>query len=286
MDKDTKDFGFPFQPYSIQVNFMRNLYECLEGSNLGIFESPTGTGKSLSIICSALSWIKDHQSKRKSDLRLKIKAIEAQNDAQADTDDWFEAAVKKSKANDVKAGLKAELKFLEDKDSRLADLKARKKSITRCEVSNLDPEFDQLLRDIQALKGELKGQDDDNLLSDYDSDDDRQNFDREDEETEDFSHRIFYCSRTHSQLSQFIKEIQKTGFVRDIRLVSMASRANMCINPAVKQLGNPTLINEKCLEIQKKQISGKSTLKSGAKRQKTTSGCPFSKQSAITTLKA
>ena len=36
-------FPFPFEPYDIQVEFMRNLYTALEGGKLGIFESPTGT---------------------------------------------------------------------------------------------------------------------------------------------------------------------------------------------------------------------------------------------------
>lgn len=36
-------FQFPFQPYSIQLDFMKNLYKCIENRKLGIFESPTGT---------------------------------------------------------------------------------------------------------------------------------------------------------------------------------------------------------------------------------------------------
>lgn len=36
-------FDFPFQPYDIQLGFMRQLYKCLEQGRVGIFESPTGT---------------------------------------------------------------------------------------------------------------------------------------------------------------------------------------------------------------------------------------------------
>lgn len=36
-------FQFPFKPYAIQEKFMRNLYNTIENSKLGIFESPTGT---------------------------------------------------------------------------------------------------------------------------------------------------------------------------------------------------------------------------------------------------
>lgn len=37
------DFPFPFPAYDIQKDFMRNLFQSLEGEKLGIFESPTGT---------------------------------------------------------------------------------------------------------------------------------------------------------------------------------------------------------------------------------------------------
>ena len=94
------------------------------------------------------------------------------------------------------------------------------------------------------------------ILDDYNSDSD-EDHDNEYSDTlepkEDFSLRIFYCSRTHSQLAQFVKEIQKTEFAADIRLVSLASRSNMCINDSVLSLKNNSMINERCLELQKKK---------------------------------
>lgn len=81
--KPPEEFPFPFQPYAIQKNFMRELYHTLERGQVGIFESPTGTvregwevpastamhacppppsqGKSLSIICGALKWLVDKE---------------------------------------------------------------------------------------------------------------------------------------------------------------------------------------------------------------------------------
>lgn len=34
--------AFPFTPYSIQLDFMRELYALLEHGGIGLFESPTG----------------------------------------------------------------------------------------------------------------------------------------------------------------------------------------------------------------------------------------------------
>lgn len=35
-------FNHPYQPYEIQMDFMSDLYDTLEESKIGIFESPTG----------------------------------------------------------------------------------------------------------------------------------------------------------------------------------------------------------------------------------------------------
>ena len=59
----THPFGFPFPPYSLQLSFMTELYRCLDEGGVGVFESPTGTGKSLSLICGALRWQLDQQEK-------------------------------------------------------------------------------------------------------------------------------------------------------------------------------------------------------------------------------
>ncbi|MDP2435549.1 MAG: hypothetical protein Q8P67_07385, partial [archaeon] len=56
---------FPFPPYEIQLGFMTHLYMGLQGSlralrdsgNVAVMESPTGTGKSLSLLTSLLHWL-------------------------------------------------------------------------------------------------------------------------------------------------------------------------------------------------------------------------------------
>ncbi|KAM7126002.1 regulator of telomere elongation helicase 1 isoform 1-T1 [Molossus nigricans] len=59
---------FPFQPYKCQEEYMTKVLECLQKKVNGILESPTGTGKTLCLLCSALAWrehLRDSISARK-----------------------------------------------------------------------------------------------------------------------------------------------------------------------------------------------------------------------------
>ena len=40
----------------------------------------------------------------------------------------------------------------------------------------------------------------------------------------DWNCKIFYCSRTHSQLSQFVQEVKKSPYGNRVRVVALASR--------------------------------------------------------------
>ncbi|XP_029051589.2 regulator of telomere elongation helicase 1 homolog isoform X1 [Osmia bicornis bicornis] len=49
--------NFPFKPYSVQEEYMTKVIECLQNNKNGVLESPTGTGKTLCLLCSSLSWL-------------------------------------------------------------------------------------------------------------------------------------------------------------------------------------------------------------------------------------
>ncbi|KAI3949713.1 hypothetical protein MKX01_040930 [Papaver californicum] len=59
---------FPYKPYGSQLAFMGRVISTLDrGKKQGhchaLLESPTGTGKSLSLLCSALAWQQNYKSK-------------------------------------------------------------------------------------------------------------------------------------------------------------------------------------------------------------------------------
>jgi Fanconi anemia group J protein len=48
---------FPFKPYPCQIQLMSKVIKSLKGKEHGLLESPTGTGKTMSLLCSTLSWL-------------------------------------------------------------------------------------------------------------------------------------------------------------------------------------------------------------------------------------
>ena len=62
--------AFPLPPYEVQKELMSELYKVCKEGGVGIFESPTGTGKSLSVICSTLQWRADEEASRRLDLMV------------------------------------------------------------------------------------------------------------------------------------------------------------------------------------------------------------------------
>lgn len=51
------DIFFPFKPYENQITYMSQVIEGLNNRNLCALESPTGTGKTLCLLCACLAWV-------------------------------------------------------------------------------------------------------------------------------------------------------------------------------------------------------------------------------------
>ncbi|CAI9114124.1 OLC1v1014776C2 [Oldenlandia corymbosa var. corymbosa] len=296
--------AFPYRPYSIQLDFMKALYQSLEKGGIAMLESPTGTGKTLSIICSALQWLVD---KKQKDQVFKpgsnLEKIGQSEDLHISDDepDWM----KNFTLND-------ESKTPEDSSNTGKNKKGRERAKGKKEGNSVrdiitqnggDGEHNADKRRMKALrpnKGVEDVDDGEFLMDDYESenedgipkkrgsggcsfdsssDEEEQELDVKEKE-EEAKLKIYFCSRTHSQLSQFIKELRKTKFACELKVVSLGSRKNFCINEEVLRLGNSISINERCLELQKNKKIGASkmaNLDAGrrVRRMKAPSRCPM-----------
>lgn len=308
-------FPFPFTPYSIQKDFMAELYQVLEAGKIGIFESPTGTGKSLSLICGALSWLRDfEQKKRQEEARLLETETAPLNDGKAqppllssscqetpDTlrpagePDWVTQFVQKKEERDLVDRLKEEQTRRKKREERLQQIRhnAQLKYVAKRERQEED-ETERLLRLSREVLAagtgaepleQLASGEEELVLSEYESDEEKgaANGLGEDEDDLEEEHitKIYYCSRTHSQLAQFVHEVQKSPFGKDTRLVSLGSRQNLCVNEDVKNLGSMQLINDRCMEMQRSKHENKSRAEEEEekepkrRRREPRTACPF-----------
>ncbi|KAJ1899188.1 hypothetical protein LPJ66_002269 [Kickxella alabastrina] len=54
---------FPFTPYPSQLGMMQHMIQALNNAQNTMIESPTGSGKSLALLCAALAWRRDFSAK-------------------------------------------------------------------------------------------------------------------------------------------------------------------------------------------------------------------------------
>jgi chromosome transmission fidelity protein 1 len=279
-----RDFHHPYEPYEIQYQFMNAVYDCLEDRKVGIFESPTGTGKSLSLICASLNWLRDHKRRNFED-GFEISA--------ADRDDppWMLDHARKQRKQDAfrrKQELNERLAMIKAKESRAKErsingvrqFKRQKTNSDEAGDENAEARFalDDYASD-QEHSSSVKSDRFDNsgLSAETQALMDKLGYAVGDTKTEAAEAidetKIFFCSRTHSQLTQFSSELAKVkippaillddetntddvdGLVEDVKHLTLGSRKNLCINPKVKRLGNATAINERCLELQQSATS-------------------------------
>ncbi|KAJ2803750.1 hypothetical protein H4R20_002771 [Coemansia guatemalensis] len=56
---------FPFKPYPSQLGMMNHMIRALNKAQNTMIESPTGSGKSLALLCASLAWKRSHAMKQK-----------------------------------------------------------------------------------------------------------------------------------------------------------------------------------------------------------------------------
>ncbi|KAI1863558.1 hypothetical protein JX265_008775 [Neoarthrinium moseri] len=274
------DFHHPYTPYDVQEQFMKTVYDVLERGDgqVGILESPTGTGKSLSLICAALTWLRSHKiSNLETSVDEAVKAYQ-------DEPDWVVAQMLKRKRDDV-------IQQWKDREARLERIRVKERSMeargtkrrrvhepgARASASSDQLEAEFLLDDRDSGDGEQVGE-----VSSF-SKETRNLMEKlgmgpsksrdEEDETVDEPVKIYYTSRTHSQLSQFVSELRRPNFppsmpaslqdeadkleVEGVKHVPLSSRQRLCINPAVSRLGSLAAINDKCADLQQSKSSSK-----------------------------
>ncbi|KAL1099864.1 hypothetical protein V6Z11_D05G189700 [Gossypium hirsutum] len=172
---------FPYKPYGTQLSFMYRVISTLDraqkdGHCHALIESPTGTGKSLSLLCSTLAWQKNYKINN-------IKGILSQSipDPEAVTDPLGHGGGFIPETQPSTSSIPSS--SISEPPQNAANSKNKKKMLAPT---------------------------------------------------------IYYASRTHSQISQVIREYRKTSY--RVPMAILASRKHYCTNPHVSKEN----IDEEC----------------------------------------
>ncbi|KAF8026326.1 hypothetical protein BT93_F2958 [Corymbia citriodora subsp. variegata] len=180
---------FPYQPYGTQLAFMGRVVSTLDraardGHCHALLESPTGTGKSLSLLCSTLAWQQNYKSRAQVANPSQSKAAP---EALVDPLNYGGGFVPEAEPSGNTAPGNSE------PVQSVPDGKSKKKSIPT----------------------------------------------------------IFYSTRTHSQISQVIREYRKTAY--RVPMAILASRKYYCTNSKVRGKEN---IDEECKMLLRNRDAG------------------------------
>ena len=288
--QSSRMYNFPYEPYPEQQKLMHSIYECIESSSVGCFESPTGTGKSLSAICASFDWLLSEE-KRILDLYAAETTVGVTAISPPDDSDWLSELYtpKVSKELTDKAETVKKYHTLLDKIAHSNEYKPRSSLMLSREHNQKSIKKNTTISsaDNSPASTAIEDEDAEFALKHYDSEDEakthRDTMNASDSDQSDSdestspSHnskrtpkvsimdklqlpQIFYCSRTHSQLAQFIAEMNKTIYTKadpvtklaPIRCVTLGSRRNLCVNENVTKLKSESSMSESCLEMQKK----------------------------------
>lgn len=280
------NFHHPFDhPYKVQLDLMQKIYETLKNDyKLGIFESPTGTGKTLSLICSTMTWLREYKKQINEGLiKEKLGDIENNNnDDDDDEPDW----VKKSFQDRILSEYLGEARryehhlqevqdkgssfYMDDNKNQTTSKKKgfakiiKKRKIDNEKIGEVD--IDDLAPDDYDIADEEIGRngiskDVEQLLNKVEKS--TRNLKQSFQATQinKSKVKIYFVSRTHSQLSQFSSQLKLTKFpssidnVADerIKYLPMGSRKQLCINESVYKLNDLQAINKACQNLQQEK---------------------------------
>lgn len=134
VQRDQTNFHHPYSPYDVQLEFMKAAYDVLDrgGGQVGILESPTGTGKSLSLICASMTWLRDFK-RRAFEASTQIDPKEAEGEP-----DWIIEQMLRRKRNELVAKWEereARLEAIRQKEKATEERGSKRRRIDRPDIT-------------------------------------------------------------------------------------------------------------------------------------------------------
>ncbi|CAF0846025.1 unnamed protein product [Brachionus calyciflorus] len=210
---------FPKKPYPCQISMMDKIIRGLQRRQNCLLESPTGSGKTLSLLCSTLGW----QRFEKEAIRSRLIENDL-NHAQKVKESCYCDCGKKKPINKEKPSLKNLKKkgviYEESSDESMEEYEPNEaKNDCPCVCHGMyqaEPEIQEHQKSQKVPT-------------------------------------IYFTTRTHKQITNVIKEFKKTPYANEAKMTILASRAHSCIHPQISKLSNK---DEMCKKLNKDKSIG------------------------------
>lgn len=183
--------------YDVQLVYMEKVIQALQQGANAILESPTGTGKTLCLLCATLAWRRTKLALAQLNARTNRPTI------------GYDSADSGSSGGRGRSTTNGAGSAVVDDDGTAADFKGRLEA-KLTEAAGWGPSAGGKFESGGASGAGGGGGGPPRVP------------------------RIIYASRTHTQLSQTVKELKATGY--NPKICVLASREHLCINTEVQQL--------------------------------------------------
>uniref|UniRef100_A0A2H8TS50 DNA 5'-3' helicase n=1 Tax=Melanaphis sacchari TaxID=742174 RepID=A0A2H8TS50_9HEMI len=249
----------PVKPYPSQVSMMDKVIRGCQKQQNCLLESPTGSGKTLALLCSALAWqraekarlekfseeefqqkliewqLKEQQKKQQKEKNQKKPNTPEKKQKKPNTPEKKLAETNISPAKNKGLCLSTDVTISDDSEEEMAIFK---QPVKKRKINNS--------KDLDMSNGKSKSNDDSIMTNDSSAnsslmtEDEDENNELKIENSEPkvennlpkkskpITPVIYFCTRTHKQIEQVIKELQRTSF-NNAKSCVLASREHTCI---------------------------------------------------------
>ena len=235
-------FPTELEPHKPQLIIMNQVIRCLQRAQNACIESPTGTGKSLALLCSALAWLEKEKERSEPSLSAVANHADMHSEFKPETEEPADEkqSIPKLLPESRSAADDCGVQDVDDDDDdddftsrpapRVSQLKsASQRWRQQGAVAGTRHRYPLCgkqvpLNPLCSVAVHLEGT---NLA------------------VEQRHPRIFFCSRTHAQLSQVIAEMRRTPYAGKMRSTLLASRKHYCVHEDIQRAPS-TLQAEAC----------------------------------------
>eukprot|EP00884_Botryococcus_braunii_P014094 jgi/Botrbrau1/22686/Bobra.0132s0029.2 len=232
---------FPHAPYGTQLLFMERVIKTLECRGNALLEAPTGSGKTLSLLCSTLSWQNKLQHQESAQAQDHTSGTERKPEYCCTSNGTAGDDV--SKCNS-KGSLVEGHEIASPTACKPSASKPPTTSIIDLSDSSDDSDSDEVVC-TTPLRDKAKTASKKNASKETTSKE--INLERDDDISDHEQHgqplsmksrspRIFYATRTHSQIAQVVRELKRTKYKPTMAV--LASRDHYCIHKTVNGSAN------------------------------------------------